>query len=187
MTEKERIKQREYRKKNADKVRANRLRWMEENKEALKAKKKAWRDANPDKVREMNKRNHAKRKDKANEYQNTKYKNNPIFRLRKNLANTINKVLARNGYSKTANTQEIIGCSFEEFKQHLEAQFEPWMNWDNKGLYNGTPEYGWDIDHIIPLKTAESEDDIIRLNHYTNLRPLCSYINRVVKKATLIL
>jgi hypothetical protein len=25
------------------------------------------------------------------------------------------------------------------------------MIWDNYGLYNGTPEYGWDIDHIIPF------------------------------------
>jgi len=44
------------------------------------------------------------------------------------------------------------------------------------------PNSGWDIDHIIPISSAESEDDIIKLNHYTNLQPLCSYINRVVKR-----
>jgi hypothetical protein len=48
--------------------------------------------------------------------------------------------------------------------------------------YNGEPNSGWDIDHIIPISSAESEDDIIKLNHYTNLQPLCSYINRVVKR-----
>lgn len=57
------------------------------------------------------------------------------------------------------------------------------MNWDNRGPHNGTPDYGWDIDHIIPLKTATCESDIIRLNHYTNLQPLCSYINRDVKRS----
>jgi hypothetical protein len=56
------------------------------------------------------------------------------------------------------------------------------MTWENKGLYNGNPNYGWDIDHIIPLSEAKSKDDVIRLNHYTNLQPLCSYINRDVKK-----
>lgn len=60
------------------------------------------------------------------------------------------------------------------------------MTWENRGLYNGELNYGWDIDHIIPLASAEKEEDIIRLNHYTNLQPLCSYTNRYIKKATLI-
>ena len=42
--------------------------------------------------------------------------------------------------------------------------------------------YGWDIDHIIPVSLAESESDIIKLNHYTNLQPLCSKVNRNIKK-----
>ena len=56
------------------------------------------------------------------------------------------------------------------------------MNWDNYGKYNGCPNFGWDIDHITPLSTAMTEDDMIKLNHYTNLQPLCSYINRIIKK-----
>jgi len=60
------------------------------------------------------------------------------------------------------------------------------MNWDNRGLYNGEPNYGWDIDHIIPSSTAKTEDELIRLNHYTNLQPLCSYFNRVVKRDNIL-
>ena len=41
---------------------------------------------------------------------------------------------------------------------------------------------GWDIDHIEPLANATCEEDIIRLNHYTNLRPLCSKVNRDIKR-----
>lgn len=40
----------------------------------------------------------------------------------------------------------------------------------------------WDIDHIIPTSSARTEDEVIKLNHYTNLQPLCSYYNRVVKR-----
>lgn len=40
----------------------------------------------------------------------------------------------------------------------------------------------WDIDHIIPIDSAINEVDIIRLNHYTNLQPLCSYMNRYIKR-----
>ncbi len=78
-----------------------------------------------------------------------------------------------------------MGCSFEELKQHLESKFEPWMNWDNRGLYNGELNYGWDIDHVIPLSSVSEESDIIKLNHYTNLQPLCSKINRDIKKDNL--
>ena len=69
-----------------------------------------------------------------------------------------------------------------EFKLYLESKFESWMSWENYGLYNGELNYGWDIDHIIPLSSTISEDEIIKLNHYTNLQPLDSYINRYVKR-----
>ena len=65
---------------------------------------------------------------------------------------------------------------------NLENQFESWMNWDNYGLYNGQEKYGWDIDHIIPLTTASNTEEMLRLNHYTNLQPLCSFKNRVIKR-----
>ena len=67
----------------------------------------------------------------------------------------------------------------------MESKFEPWMNWSNRGNWNGNPKKmntAWDIDHIIPLSSATNEDEIIKLNHYTNLQPLCSYINRHVKR-----
>ena len=40
----------------------------------------------------------------------------------------------------------------------------------------------WDIDHITPISSAETEDDVIKLNHFTNFQPLCSYTNRVIKR-----
>jgi len=102
------------------------------------------------------------------------------------LRKSLHKQFKHNNKKKTCRTTEILGCSFEEFKTHLENQFEPWMNWENKGLYNKTRDYGWDIDHIIPISTANTTEDIIRLNHYTNLRPLCSYVNRNIKKDKVI-
>ena len=67
-------------------------------------------------------------------------------------------------------------------KEYIESKFENWMNWDNKGLYNGEFNYGWDVDHIIPISSAKTEEEIILLNHYSNLQPLCSKINRDIKK-----
>ena len=87
---------------------------------------------------------------------------------------------------KKIKSEIILGCSFGDFKLYLESKFENWMNWENKGLYNGEFNYGWDIDHIIPLSSAKTEEDIIKLNHYTNLQPLCSKVNRDIKKDHLI-
>jgi len=79
----------------------------------------------------------------------------------------------------------ILCCSYENFILHLESQFQDWMNWNNYGLYNGTPNYGWDIDHVMPVSSATTEEELLMLNHYTNLQPLCSYINRDVKRHNL--
>jgi hypothetical protein len=90
--------------------------------------------------------------------------------------------IKRNGYSKTTNPYEILGCSYEDFKTHIESKFESWMNWDNYGLCNNEFNYGWDIDHIIPCASAITEEELLKLNHYSNLQPLCSHINRNLKR-----
>jgi hypothetical protein len=59
------------------------------------------------------------------------------------------------------------------------------MNWDNYGNpKDGIYEINktWDIDHIKPITTGKTEEDILKLNHYTNLQPLCSYTNRFIKR-----
>jgi hypothetical protein len=60
------------------------------------------------------------------------------------------------------------------------------MNWSNYGLYNGEPKFGWDIDHITPTSTAIIEEDVYMLNHYSNLQPLCSYVNRDIKRNNVV-
>ena len=64
------------------------------------------------------------------------------------------------------------------------------MNWDNYGNpKDGIYELSktWDIDHMIPISSAKTEEELIKLNHYTNLQPLCSYVNRFIKKDSMSL
>ena len=126
-----------------------------------------------------------KNKEKRNLYLSERRNNDPLFKLITNVRNLIYNSFYYNGYSKNSKTEELLGCSFEELKEYLESKFEPWMNWDNRGLYSGEFNYGWDIDHVIPLSSVNKEDEIIKLNHYTNLQPLCSKINRDIKKDSL--
>ena len=51
-------------------------------------------------------------------------------------------------------------------KKHIETQFKENMTWDNYGIY------GWHIDHIVPLCSANNETELLKLFHYTNLQPL---------------
>jgi hypothetical protein len=91
--------------------------------------------------------------------------------VRRRVFMAIQKYLNSNKTILGKNTLQIIGCSWEELKQHLENQFQKGMTWDNHGIK------GWHIDHHIPLATAETEQDVYRLNHYTNLKPLWWYEN----------
>ena len=120
-------------------------------------------------------------KNKRNLYFINRRKNDPLFNLKTNIRNIIYNSFYYNSHSKSSRTEKILGCSFEYFKIYLESKFETWMTWENKGLYNGELNYGWDIDHIIPLSSAKTEEDILKLNHYTNLQPLCSKVNRDIK------
>jgi hypothetical protein len=79
--------------------------------------------------------------------------------------------------TKRNKTFNIVGCSPQFLKEHLENQFIDGMDWDNRGE--------WHIDHIIPLSSAKTEDELYKLCHYTNLQPLWAEDN--LKKSNKIL
>ena len=99
-----------------------------------------------------------------------------------NVRATIGIAIRKSGYKKGGKTFEILKCSVDEFKKHIESKFESWMTWENHGKYNGQLNYGWDLDHIIPISSAKTEDEVYKLNCFTNFQPLCSYINRYIKR-----
>ena len=166
------------------------LRNYHDNKELHSLKSKEYREKNRDilneKKREWEKKRPIEEKRKyRNEYLKRKKQEDPVYNIKCLMRSYISSVLKNKGYKKALKTVEILGCSFDEFKLHLESKFENWMSWENKGLYNGEFNYGWDIDHIIPLSAGKTEEDVMKLNHFTNLQPLCSKINRDIKKNNL--
>lgn len=115
-------------------------------------------------------------------YTKARRANDPIYALKHNMRSRITEFFKLKGSKKQYKTEHLLGCDFKEFKNYLESKFEPWMTWENRGLFNGSPDCGWDVDHIVPLSLAKTEEDVVRLCHYTNLQPLCSYNNRCIKK-----
>jgi hypothetical protein len=173
----------------------------EERIERRRQIRKSYRKMNKEKIKEWDRKKYLKRKsiiqeqnkfnrDVINERYlkrtNERLKHDPLFKLSRDIPKLIRISLRRNGYSKKSKTSEILGCSYEAFKKHIEGKFEPWMDWDNRGKYNGELFFGWDIDHIIPVSSAQNEEEMIKLNHYTNLQPLDSYVNRYIKRDNIV-
>lgn len=188
---------RQYREKNIEKEKARTRVYYELH----KLERKEYADLHKERIQERNKKyiqNNAavisKRRKLAREqhkneisskqakYFKERMLNDDLFRLKKQIQGLIRDSLRNKDIKKNKRTLEILGCTVSEFKSYLESKFEPWMNWENKGKYNGTFNYGWDIDHIIPASSAANENELLRLNHYTNLQPLCSRYNRDIKR-----
>ncbi len=119
---------------------------------------------------EYSKNHYIKNKEKINKhkvkYQVEKYNNNTVFKLTRILRSRLNQTIFR---KKDINLfLDLLGCTVQELKQHLESQFEPGMSWDNYGLH------GWHIDHIKPCAKFDlsKESEQHKCFHYTNLQPL---------------
>lgn len=172
----------EYRLLNKEKINSYNKQYYSNNNEKLKDYKKNYITNNPDflvKITENRKNNNPTY---FKDYVKKRRINDYIFKLKTNIGNLIRISLKHRKNNKTI---DILGLNTNEFKLYLESKFEPWMTWENYGNpKDGILELNktWDIDHIIPLSSAKTEEEIIKLNHYTNLQPLCSYTNRFIKK-----
>ena len=114
-----------------------------------------------------------KRRKRDKIYNKKKYHSNVQFKLLCSLRGRIWKVL--NGNPKSKRTLELLGCSIDFLKKHLEAQFKDGMTWENYG------KHGWEIDHIYPCSKYDLTDPTQQEQcfHYSNLQPLWGVDNRI--------
>jgi hypothetical protein len=158
--EKIEIEQKNYRKNNKE----IRKIYLEQNSENIKIKSKEYKLLNSEIIKIKRKEYRLKNKDKINEYRRNKLKNDPLYKLSTTIRNLIRKSIKDKFLKKSKRTEDIIGCSFMELKNHIEGLFTEGMSWENHGK--------WHLDHIIPISWAKDEDEVIKLNHYKNLQPL---------------
>ena len=168
------------------------------NKEKIEKQKKVWLEANPEKRKAYSKSSYEKnckdnpehkkkRKERWEKYKedpenlkkikasNRAYtksgrrsftdrerrKNNPLIRLGHNIRTGIRRSFCNKGFTKTGRTREILDCSFGKFKVWIESQLKEGMTLENIHL-----------DHIVPISLAETVEEVILLNHYSNFQPL---------------
>lgn len=119
-------------------------------------------------AREYSKNNREKVNKRKREYKK-KYKKDPLVILSDSIRARIRSALKSKGMKKTFKSLEILGCTMEHFKNHIESQFDDNMNWLNRSE--------WHIDHIIPISFAVTKEEVVMLNHYKNLRPMWAIDN----------
>jgi len=172
-------KDKEYYLKNKEKNKNRSNEYYKENKEKKLEYQKEYYSLNKDDISIYKISYFNLNKEKINNYknswQNDKRNNDPLYKLKSTISSLIYKSLKYKSFEKKDKTIDILGCSIEFFKNYLESKFTDDMNWKNHGKV-------WDIDHIIPISSAKNEEEILKLNHYTNLQPLDSYINRYIKR-----
>ena len=166
-----RIRINDYRKSNKEKVN----KWNKEtyyrNIEQHKKTKKTYRDNNKEKLNLLKKTWRENNKEKIKNYTKIRKKHDVEFKIRCNIRSRVKNFLKSKNIKKNNQTFKIVGCEPARLKEHLETQFKDGMSWENYGLN------GWHIDHIIPLINGKTEDEIFKLCHYTNLKPLWWYEN----------
>ena len=168
-----------YRTNNSEKIR-------EYNKSEKRKKQYAnYRDKNRERMREYSRNYMSKyilthkkeRRGYENEYRKNRYRVDPLYRYKIRCRSRVRSFYKSKGFKRTKTTEKMIGCTWEFLVNYLGSKFTDGMSHFNYEL--------WHIDHIIPLDSAGTQEDIYRLCHYTNLQPLWASVN--VKKGNKIL
>lgn len=93
-------------------------------------------------------------KDRSKQYQKNRIKIDPLFRLKKRIRTRICNDIKRNGYTKKSHTHDLLDCSYEDLLKHLGPE----------------PIKDASIDHVCPLAQAKTEEEILKLQHWSNLK-----------------
>lgn len=200
----------QYRKNNKEKITSVKKEYYNNNKEEIKKEQKQYRIENKEDKNIYNKEYGINNKEKISKQKKNYYKDNKgilmkksatyrrnrnktdsSFKLRLNISRSINKALTKNKSSKQGEScLKYLPNTIEELKIHIESLFEPWMTWENHGIYvtkswndSDQSTWKWQIDHIIPHSTfqytsmeVQSFKDCWSLD---NLRPYSAKQNNI--------
>jgi hypothetical protein len=193
--------QKNYYKNNKEKIKKYKTNYRNNNKEQIKEKDKKYYIYNKEKIKTFNKLNKSKNKEyqkkyyknnknklkeKDNKYKKYKYKTDLNYKLKSNISKSICEKLKKQNLKKLKSTLKYVDYTIQDLKEHLEKMFEPWMNWNNWGLYkasewndNDNTTWTWQIDHILPQSSFNftDEEQIKKCWELENLRPLSAKEN----------
>ena len=144
--------------------------WKEENKEKIRE----WRLSERGKAASRRAYLKAKSSGRLQKWEKKKRKEDFMFKIVRLLRGRVYYAFRAQKEIKSDHTLSLLGCSIEEFRKHIESQFQEGMTWENQG------RNGWELDHIIPYSyfdLSDPEQQRICFN-YRNLQPLWKLENK---------
>lgn len=95
------------------------------------------------------------------------------FKISSMLRNSLNKALR--GRIKTGGALDLLGCSLEYFREHIESKWTEGMNWSNRGIGKGK----WHIDHVRPCASFDltKKNEQKSCFHFLNMVPMWGNLN----------
>lgn len=138
-----------------------------ENKDEVKAYQRAYRENNKEYFSEYRRKWGKENPDTLGQWANKRYDENGAYKDVQ-----IARARLRGLIDKGFEFEALVGCTFSEFKAHMESLFQPGMTWANYGRGDGK----WSIDHIVALSRADNEMDSLPY-HFSNLQPLWCHQN----------
>lgn len=163
---KDRVKK--YRDDNIEVVNERVKNYYTKNKEELLEYKKNYHIVNKERKDELYKKWRENNREHINEYSKNynkmRIKSDDLYKLKCTIRSLVLYSIKNRGYKKKDRTENILGCTMEEFKVYIEERFKEGMSWSNHGE--------WHLDHKTPVSWATNEDEVYELNHFKNFQPL---------------
>jgi hypothetical protein len=168
-------KSRVYRKSNKEKIAKDKKQWSLLNKEHVSEQQHEWYVDNKDQKliyeKEYKSKNKELIRNRMNKHRKERLKIDKLYALTVAIRRLIGMSLKHQGYSKKSRTYQYLQCTFEDLMKHLEKTFIT-----NYGRLP-TIQDNIHIDHIKPCSSASSEEDLIKLQHFSNLQWLLAKDN----------
>ena len=165
LSDRNRQRRKDWREKNQDLYRQKKRNYYQKNilseRSRDSARYKKNRDRKISYQREYAEKNRDKLLLSKREYHKRKMMECSLYVISKRIRSLVFSSIKQ---KKSLKTERILGCTLNEFRHHIERQFNNGMSWDAMGKIH--------IDHIVPISSAKSEEDVIALNHHTNLMPV---------------
>jgi hypothetical protein len=165
---------RKYQKENKEICNERCREYYRNNKEQVKDRSKKYREENKETLAATRQAPHYR--DRVNARQR-KLRLDPQRRLSDAVSGAISKKIRDNDGFKGGATWQALPYTPQQLREHVESQFEDWMNWDNWGHGEGN----WHVDHIYPQSKLPYDSlthpNFLKCWALDNLRPLCAVEN----------
>lgn len=172
--------QRAWRLKNKARLREIGIAYKANNREYFNGKSRAARAKKAGKVTtfQLRGKRRCEKRRTHGEYSADRRKIDPAFKTMLSMRTRVAAAVRRDKSKKASGLTELLGCSPQELKRHIEKQWKAGMSWENYG------RKGWHIDHIKPCAAFKLTDPAqqILCFHFSNLQPLW-WIENLTKAA----